>query len=141
PKAKKKKKGYNLEIELAECMEILEKGIREKKLSDKINYNVLSALDDTTPRKLPASEPVEIIDDEVREDVTEHKPQIINRFSKKSLLTQTNTKKRTASKRVTIQDKVEEVTFKKPKLVVEEEVKAAVVIEETSCQLTTYSEQ
>ena len=39
PKAKKKKKtGYDLETELAQCMEILKKDIQEKRFSDKINY-------------------------------------------------------------------------------------------------------
>ncbi|BFZ12313.1 hypothetical protein BsWGS_15352 [Bradybaena similaris] len=136
PKAKKKKKGYCLETELAECMEILEKGIREKKLSDKIDYSVLSALDDTTPRKLLANEPVEIIDDDVIQDVSDHKPHIINRFNKRSILSQPSTRKRNSAKRVMIQESTEELPVKKQKLVAEEEVKAAVIIEETNDELT-----
>uniref|UniRef100_A0A0B6ZNB7 B-related factor 1 n=1 Tax=Arion vulgaris TaxID=1028688 RepID=A0A0B6ZNB7_9EUPU len=134
PKAKKKRKGgYNLETELAECMEILEKGIREKKLSDKINYNVLSALDDTSPRKPLTNEPIEIVDDGTISvgDLTEQKPQIVNRF-RKSSLSEPNTKKKNSGKRVVIQESVEQRSSKKAKLAIEEEVNATIIIEEPS---------
>lgn len=81
PKVKKKKKGgYDIETEIAECMEIIGKGIREKKLSDKINYNVLSALDATAPSETSPDGPIEIIDEGSANNLTEQKSQILNRY-------------------------------------------------------------
>ena len=90
PKTKRKKKtgGYDIESELAQCMEILKKDIKEKKFSDKIDYSVLNRLD-TTPAStsLTIGVPVDgevtvskVTDAEVREVVVEEvKPTIINR--------------------------------------------------------------
>ncbi|CAL1527133.1 unnamed protein product [Lymnaea stagnalis] len=130
PKTKKKKKkgGYDLETELAECMEILKKDMREKKFSDKINYNVLNTLDATAPGEQLNKVPIELPDDSFN-DSNERKPQMINRF-RKSSISEPNKNKKIPAKRVRIQEPEEDV--KKSKLASQEEIKPAILVEESS---------
>ncbi|KAH9507205.1 transcription factor TFIIIB subunit brf1 [Bulinus truncatus] len=127
PKARKKKKkgGYDLETELAECMEILKKDMREKKFSDKINYSVLNNLEVSTPSETVANGPIEIIDDSV--SAAEKNVHINNRF-KKPVLDSSNAKK-TSTKRVRIKDcrDNEEEEVKKIKV---EEPKPVIIVED-----------
>jgi len=87
PKAKKKKKaGYDLETELAQCMEILKKDIQEKRFSDKIDYSVLNNLDTVQPSTIGVSEMTDVDQALVKKEETNPTPQVINRFSKPSFL-------------------------------------------------------
>ncbi|KAI8788907.1 transcription factor IIIB 60 kDa subunit, partial [Biomphalaria glabrata] len=129
PKTKKKKKkgGYDLETELAECMEILKKDMREKKFSDKINYNVLNTLDAFPSQSEPViQKPIEILDDNVKE------VQKDNRLKKSGL--EINEVKKPSNKRVRLQDKGE-IEEKKPKITTQEELKPVIIIDQNSSVL------
>ncbi|XP_055880469.1 transcription factor IIIB 90 kDa subunit-like isoform X2 [Biomphalaria glabrata] len=129
PKTKKKKKkgGYDLETELAECMEILKKDMREKKFSDKINYNVLNTLDAFPSQSEPVIQtPIEILDDNVKE------VQKDNRLKKSGL--EINEVKKPSNKRVRLQDKGE-IEEKKPKITTQEELKPVIIIDQNSSVL------
>ncbi|KAK6998795.1 transcription factor IIIB 60 kDa subunit, partial [Biomphalaria glabrata] len=126
-KKKKKKGGYDLETELAECMEILKKDMREKKFSDKINYNVLNTLDAFPSQSEPVIQtPIEILDDNVKE------VQKDNRLKKSGL--EINEVKKPSNKRVRLQDKGE-IEEKKPKITTQEELKPVIIIDQNSSVL------
>ncbi|XP_059164721.1 transcription factor IIIB 90 kDa subunit-like isoform X2 [Physella acuta] len=123
-KKKKKKGGYDLETELAECMEILKKDMREKKFSDKINYNVLNTLDASASTECVSTEPIEIPSDT---PTTDRKPHITNRFNKSSLSDHKDIKK-PLGKRVRIEVNTQEI--KKSKLEPVEEIKPVILVED-----------
>uniref|UniRef100_A0A2C9L0G2 B-related factor 1 n=1 Tax=Biomphalaria glabrata TaxID=6526 RepID=A0A2C9L0G2_BIOGL len=132
---KEKKGGYDLETELAECMEILKKDMREKKFSDKINYNVLNTLDAFPSQSEPViQKPIEILDDNVKEVQKDnrHLYFVFLRLKKSGL--EINEVKKPSNKRVRLQDKGE-IEEKKPKITTQEELKPVIIIDQNSSVL------
>ncbi|RUS83643.1 hypothetical protein EGW08_008611, partial [Elysia chlorotica] len=150
-KAKKHRGGYNMEAELAECMEILRKDMAEKKFSDKIDYNVLKSLEASGPAKLEGVASVAVVEGEavrtvVVEDAAvereeEAKHALMSRFRKSSVSERTaDGRKNTPGKRVRIQPNATEETSKKSKLadvvVVEDHAPVTVIEEATPAAYT-----
>ncbi|KAK3780664.1 hypothetical protein RRG08_028112 [Elysia crispata] len=142
-KAKKHRGGYNMEAELAECMEILRKDMAEKKYSDKIDYNVLKSLEASGPTKLEGASTgvaedgkTVVVEDAAVEREEEAKRALMSRFRKSSISERpADGRKKNLGKRVRIQSNATEESSKKPKLAdveVVEEPAPVTVIEEAA---------